>query len=393
MTGYTAPLVKSAFGVLVFVAAARSATIDSVSFGQLDWYDGTGALYGPNSLWGAFDYHTTPDPTDYYYINMVARNGGTGSGSWVVQNQPIFPSAVSNATDQEVYFDLSELGISDGTRLPSLDYYVTVDANPLDVTPAGTFSTALVPTVEHRSNDGAVPIVGSPGAPMGHKASGPVTFAGKDHDFEVVEEALNQCLAGAFGRSIKWLDKEYDLPNLPNSTTAQEVHDFLARIFTGNKDAPKISFKANALKAWDPRATTKIVDLMDLGPVSGTITQTPENVILWIDNEMKTEDVELSYKKDKDNAHIVALTKIYYQRGNFFLSYREDTKQGEKGGESPEKNGIIKCKGNDCSFDRFPIQYLVSESVVPEPPALMLMAIAGIAGIANFEFRRSRMMS
>src|SRR5262249_48746228 len=140
----------SALFFLMLTSAARSAAIDSVSFGQLDWYDGTGALYGPNSLWGGFDYHTIPDPTDFYYINMVARNGGTGSGSWVVQNLPIFPSALSNATDQELCFDLSEMEISDGTRLPSLDYYVTVDASPLAVAPAGAFSTVSVPTVQRR---------------------------------------------------------------------------------------------------------------------------------------------------------------------------------------------------------------------------------------------------
>jgi hypothetical protein len=349
-------------------------------------------LYGQNSLWGVFDYHTFPDSTDFYYINMVARSGSAGTGSWVVQNLPLFPIASNDMTYQEMYFDLSDLGISDGTRLPSLEYYITVDASPLGAAPAGTFAPASVPSVVQRSNDNSDPIVARPAAPDGHKSLGPVTFAGDHHDgMEPVEEALNQCLAGAFARSIKWLDKKYDLPNLSNSSTAQDVYQTLAAKLPAGKDEARISSKAEYLKSLDPRAETKVH-----GFPSIPLDRIPNARIIesdypfgWADGEMKTEDVEFAFR-DGNDAHIVAVTQFYVQAPYVYAKYRDDSDQGNPTkGDDAEKDNKISCdSAGNCFFRGKQVQYFVSESVVPEPTALLLATSCLL--IVPVSFRRVR---
>src|SRR5262249_23687675 len=144
----------------------------------------------------------------------------------------------------------------------------------------------------------------------------------------------------------------------------------LANDFKDKDQNSRISSKAYYLQFLDPaRAKTKIVDLLTLGNVPGTTTEKPKDVIDWIRTEMETEDVEVSYKIDSKTGHIVALTQFYYQDGTPWVRYRDDSNQNHAGGDTKEKEARIGFVDylRLFTFNNLDMQYIVSESVVPEP--------------------------
>ncbi|MDO8586334.1 MAG: hypothetical protein Q7T82_04780 [Armatimonadota bacterium] len=374
--------------------ACFAATVNSSSFWQVDWYDGDGAVYAQNSSWGRLDVDLNADGEGTYYVNVVAAASG-GQSSWAVQNLPVFATGSGSTGLQSVDINLQDLGVSSGTRLSLLDALITVDSSPLDIAPTGSLWSTMMNTLGRRANsDGELGILDTNvGAPAGHKALGAVSQEVTHKDVPGVQEDDRQCLPGSFARSIKWLDNKYNLPGIAPEKTAQDVYNDLLPKMTGTY-ANRVNEKAKYLKAADPRAVTKV---LDLGNFIGSLTDATEvnaaDPMAWLFNEMKTEDVELHY-----DTHIVTLTSVYKQYGLDWVKFRDDTGQGDpNAGDSSIKDGLLYSVGGNYYFARTDgyeggqIKVLISESV-PEPSglAILLTAVSGVALRLRLGSRRGK---
>jgi hypothetical protein len=82
------------------------------SFSQLDWYDENSVLRVPNSSWGRIDVDVQGHDSEFRYLNVgAATSAGT---AWMVGNLPIFPDPDDRTWPQTIYFDINDLGVTEG---------------------------------------------------------------------------------------------------------------------------------------------------------------------------------------------------------------------------------------------------------------------------------------
>jgi hypothetical protein len=339
-------------------------------FSQLDWYY-LGDPLTLNSLWGQMEIIAQPGSA-FWYMNVVA-DAGFGP-AWVIQNYPIFPVQYGVPDDQMINFNLQELGLHEGMQLQTLSVIIAIDQAPQTAPPQGQPSPYDVhPTVRDAWGHTIDP-PGSVGMPPGHQATVGVNHAVKHINTTAsVQEAKNNCITGAYARSIKWLDNIYDLPGLPAGKTAQDVYDDLNKSGVGQgsgqglTEQQMLERKAAYLKGLDGNAVTKFVDLTGWmnNSVKGCTEENPANLADWLMEELKTEDVEVCY-----DHHCIMLTGMYTQGDKTFLEYRDDEKQGNAtAGDTAEKEGQLTKVGNAWQFDGSGVDYVVSESINKAPNA------------------------
>jgi len=344
-------------------------TQDSISFNQIDWYyQGTPLFI--NSLWGKIEIIATPDSA-FWYMNVVA-DAGYGP-AWILQNYPIFPQSYHLPNEQAIFFDIGDLGYHQGMDLQGLYAIISFERNPLQTPPQGQYNTypvfSSVRDAWGHTTDPPQPVE----TPPGHIVNLPVDIKIKHLNTTAltVQEAPNNCITGAYARSIKWLDNVYDLPGLPPGKTAQDVYDDLNKSGVGHgsgqglNEQQMLEKKAAYLKGLDPRAVTKFVDLTGWmnDSVAGCTEEKPANLKDWLQNELKTEDVEMCY-----DHHCIMIAGLYTQGNKTFLEYRDDEKQGNNSaGDTGEKDGELTHDGVGWKFNGFQVDYLVSESINDSP--------------------------
>jgi len=375
--------------LLLTALPAWAVSIDYQAFGQLDWYDPSGSVVAGDSSWGRMDYNVTCDPNADYFINVVA-NAGSGP-AWIVQNLPVFASSYGGFSELSVFFDIVDLGIPAGTSLDSMGVLTTLDSSPLSSAPTGSLTSFGVSNLVQQAGGGLLDLpVSDPGQPAGHKAGGIPTDVIKHDNVPGVQEEDSMCLAGALARSIVWLKPD---PNKP----AQSVYDDLKNLKVGapyydpntNTYADMIRKKADYLKGRDPNAVTKILDVGNsMPPIPGVTEVPPQDVVDFLKQEMKTEDIELDY-----GPHIITVTDMYKQGGKVFISYRDDEDQGDPNkGDSREKEGQLTMKNGKYYFNRDPnapvgsgwdVRLIISESI-PEPATVSLLALGGLCLIRRW---------
>lgn len=338
-----------------------------VSFSQLDWYY-HGNIHTLNSMWGRMDIVAEPD-SSFWYMNVVAYT--ECCPAWIIQNYPIFPVEYGVPNEQVIYFNIEDLGLSEGMPLLWINAAITYDLYPQETEPLGEpyayeVATSIRDAWGHNPSE-----VQPVGTPKGHKAIGEVVKENitKHTNIPGVQECENNCITGAYARSIKWLDNENNLENLPDGTSAQDIYDHLNESGVGHgsgegkTEEEMLEIKAAYLKGLDSRAVTKFVDLTDWmsDNVTGCIERTPANLKDWIESELKRgEDIELCY-----DSHCVTITGIYTQGNKTFLEYRDDEHQGNDSvGDSAEKEGELIQTVGGWSFDGSGIDYVVSESII-----------------------------
>lgn len=347
-------------------------TLTNISFSQWDWFDENDLLQ-QDSLWGSIDIDFFPDPLDIYYLNVVA-DAGIGSG-WIVQNLPLFPNSLASLSGQSVNFNIGDIGGSSGTDLTNINALITVNLLPLNAAPVGTMMPMSVSTFERRATCGTLGAFGGAGGdvsePAGHKARGEVTQKISHNNVPSVQEDQNKCLAGAFARSIGWLDQEH---KLNSGKTAQEIYKELRDQGLGVIPYTKgVEAKANFLKSINTKATTKILDTQNKIPKIPGVSEERGDLIEWLYKELPTEDVELHYLiPGRENGHIITVTGIYMQGGKTFITYRDDEYQNDPTkGDQREKEGELRKNAqgvywfNDENNRAFQVFIAISESVVP----------------------------
>ncbi|MDO8617219.1 MAG: hypothetical protein Q7T33_16040 [Dehalococcoidia bacterium] len=360
------------YGYSSGTAEAAPASASSFTFGQLDWYDENGSLQVDDSSWGYMEVDVVGHPTQTEYLNVTA-NAGTGE-KWIVQNLPIFPDTIGNASPRQgVDFDITLFDdpagtFPAGTDLFSLDYVFTVDAAIRPSAPAGAVTNAFVAEIERHSFGSELASPALPvaiGEPAGVQIQDAVKNVIQHKDVPGVQEKNLGCIKGAFARSIAWLTGEItpqqvkkiydDLDNAMGPHTSQGGT---------NSYTQKVKIKNDYLKGKIPGATTKINDLQNaIGPIAG-VPEVTEDLVTWLKKELPTEDVELQY-----GGHIVTVTGMYESGGKTFIRYRDDETQGDDAkGDKAEKTGELRKVGNDYQFRAkggqafFTVQAAISES-------------------------------
>ena len=338
-----------------------------VSFSQLDWYY-HGDIHTLNSMWGRMDIVAEPD-SFFWYMNVVA--GVEYCPAWIIQNYPIFPAEYDVPNEQVIYFNIEDIGLSEGMSLSWINAVITYDLSPQETEPFGEPYIYDV-TTSIRDAWGHSPSEIEPvGTPKGHKAKGEVIKenATKHTDIPSVQECHNNCITGAYARSIKWLDNENNLENLPAGTSAQDIYDILNASGVGHgsgqgkTEEEMLEIKAAYLKGLDSRAVTKFVDLTGWmsDNVTGCTEKTPDNLKKWLESELKRgEDIELCY-----DSHCITITGIYTQGNKTFLEYKDDEHQGnDSAGDTAEKEGELTQIVGGWNFDGSGVDYVVSESII-----------------------------
>jgi len=362
----------------------------NVVFSQVDWFESDGTSVQVNSLYGLMRWTYDPDPDTTFYLNVHAALAADDAGSWVIQNLPLF--AVDNddfsAQRESVHVDLAEIGLvfDDALKLvfgidvEQLYVAISVTADALDAFPDTTSELIDVGTVEYwaSGNEDESPLPGpfvDPGRPRGVKVPGAPAKVNVTRDVRAVQETVSTCCAGAFARSIDWLNRTYELGM---DKTAQQIYRDLiaAGVSKPNVDSSPARDEWIHLKNQYARAqtgdriVTKVWDRgSDVSPVSG-VTEETGDFLDWLKREIPTEDVELAYYYP-GNAHIVTIVEAYTVGAKTFVKYRHDQPQGDDAnGDEAVLHAEIYLKDGQYRFasDANIIYFAVSESVVSDEP-------------------------
>ncbi|HWP30220.1 MAG TPA: PEP-CTERM sorting domain-containing protein [Fimbriimonadales bacterium] len=379
--------------------------VSDLNFYQVDWDSWAGGSQS-NSLWGGFSFSYIPDE-ETYYLNLSLANSMDDEPAWVTQNLPLFGIEDGYEGEQSLSIDinLEELDFTVGTDWQSTFFYVSVTPDPLSDTPTGTFEFADVVDTVWKFDDpdmtGAGHAVFNPGAPAGHKAQEEASPIGPPRKMNTVEERPKHCMAGAFARSLDWLNREY---KLGVDKDAQKIYKDLVKAGVAGRyyheseneknNAQRIVNKAAYSKRFHKGMTTKIWDYPGNAVAEikkGTLDIQPEeggDVTKWLAREFENgEDIELGMFYD-DRGHMVTVTGLYMQDGKTVVQYmgdpnQEDSKSGNlihEGMIEKEKSGkheLYYLKGKKA---RALITMAVSESV-PEPATVVIIG-GGITYLA-----------
>lgn len=362
----------------------------NVVFAQVDWYESDGTSVQANSLYGLMIWMYDPDLTTTFYLNVKAALSLESEARWVIQNLPLF--AVDNddtsARREATYFNLAELGLVFDTALKQvfgidvsqLYVQISVSSEILETFPESNMDLVEVLPIEHwaTGTSDESPEPGpflDPGEPEGVKLDAKPVKVNVTRDVRSVQEANATCCAGAFARSIDWLNREH---NLGIERTAQQIYSDLIAAGVSRPNTDRTPARDEWIARKNQYARTKsgnriITKVWDRGndvsPVPG-VTEETGDFLVWLKKEIKTEDVELAYFYP-GNAHIVTVLEVYTKEGDTYVKYRDDERQGNDAqGDTAIKHAKIYKKNDQYRFgsDRNIIYFAVSESVVAPAP-------------------------
>lgn len=192
-------------------------------FAQVDWF-GNSAPRIENSDWGEATFHVLDPPAEMTYINVVAQDV-FGDPQWIVMNLPVLPADVAPAPqDYKSNFDLSKLGYTTGTDVPSLQVGMIQSTTIFDTPPAVDFVTVILGTVvfdyegrpggPHRNLHGSF----LPDDPLYWLLPFPLRYMVRQNTPNV-ECDLQECGPAAAANSFAWMADEYGYDTLPGLGT------------------------------------------------------------------------------------------------------------------------------------------------------------------------------
>jgi len=360
----------------------------NVTFNQVDWFEADGTSVQANSLYGLMTWTYDPDSTTTFYLSVSAVLEEGSDAVWIVQNLPLF--AVDNGDPslrrEAVYFSFGELGLvfDDpiervlGIDIQQMYVSIVVTAAPILAPPDTAGDLREVTSISHWSSgtpdespeDG--PFL-DPGEPSPVRVPGVSVKINVARDVRAVQEANHKCCAGAFARSLDWLNRKHELGI---DASAQRIYELLvaAGVSTPNTDRTPARDEWIAAKDafarghTDGRIVTKVWDAGTyVDPIEGVEEETGD-FLEWLAGEIGTEDVEVAYYYP-GNAHIVTVLEVYVQGTHVYVKYRDDEHQGDNTkGDSAVKHAQIYLKDGKYRFgsDRNIIYFAVSESYVSD---------------------------
>lgn len=381
------------------------ATATNFKFVQYDRFAQNGSLLFARSSLGSVSFSPVTSPFQNNYLNIYAKTV-SGQDAWIVENYPLPAQEVM--TCQQVEIDYKYLGIAPGTPVYSIQYSYTVtpylvqaviiadhDHDTIRTTEDSDINVIngrkrVVSFASQRSvTDDPAPVpFPVPPAPvivtrdsLRNEMSSlyneyadfalfqrkePVVEKPVSHDVPPVEEDPGNCTAGAFARSIGWLEKKDSAGTRPYYDSLKKYHDTCVTGTTGQKESCKVKSKADFLKRINGGTTT----VMPIDPEPGfppadllSPDPKPANPGDWMKDKLKTCDVEMAYSEiNFAFSHIVTVTRVECDgKGCCTIWFRDDADQNKKGGDACEKS--IKLCNDTFRRDgqKFKVWYLVAE--------------------------------
>jgi len=362
--------------------------LSAMTFAQVDWYEADGTSVQADSLWCLMSWSYTPDLQTTFYLNVRASLTADDPGAWVVRNLPLFAVPDGNASPQReaAYINLGDVGLVfdtpaelvTGIDVDQLYVSFSVGSEILNEYSGDPADAVAVGTAEHRASglEDESPLSGpftDPGEPEPLHVDGVPTSVNAPRDVRGVQEGTARCAAGAFARSLDWLNREHELGI---QKTAQQIYQDLVRagVSEPNEDGTPardewIARKNElARRQTGNRIVTKVWDRgTNIDPIEN-VTEQNGDFAEWLQREIRTEDVEIAYYYP-GNAHIVTILQVYTRGGSLFVKYRDDERQDDNThGDTAVKHARIYKVGDEYRFgtDRNRIYFAVSESVTDD---------------------------
>lgn len=321
------------------------AKVSDVSFTQFDRYDSDGKLLFENSSLGQVSFSVAPDASFTYYVNIYAKTR-SNKDTWIVQNMPVTPVPVPVPDCISTEIDFKFLEEVPGIRVDKITYAVEVTRL---VRAVATTTTTTVKSVNQQTAanlSATAPIIYT-ATTVGkgryrNEVSGrynestnlalfsmaqPVMVTNKDKKIPPLEEDSNQCLPGAFARSISWLLGENGYPGVP---TPEKIYDTLRKLFDSCANyGCCVDKKKDYLKSISGgKGTTDPIWF-------------PGNAGDSIKKYNDKCDVEMSWA-DTPRGHIITIVGITCGAdGCCTIRYRDDANQGHPGGDTCIKTMVI----------------------------------------------------
>ena len=366
--------------------AATSPELSTITFEQVDWFEADGTSVQANSLWCLMSWTYTPDPSTTFYLNVRAALPVGGEEAWVIRNLPLFPAAGGDTSPRReaAYINLADLGLLFdtpaelviGIDVGRLVVSISVGAEALNAYEVSPGEIVPVGASEHRASglEDESPLPGpfsDPGEPARIDVDGVPIAVNTARDVRGVQEGSAQCAAGAFARSLDWLNREHELGI---QKTAQQIYQDLIRAGVSEPNADgtpaRDEWIARKNEVAREQSENRIVTVVwdrgtNVDPIED-VTEENGDFATWLMREIRTKDVEVAYYYP-GNAHIVTVLQVYTRGGNLFVKYRDDERQDDNArGDAAIKHARIYKVGDTYRFgtDRNRIYFAVSESVV-----------------------------
>jgi hypothetical protein len=332
------------YGVLTISCVPMENLISDIDFEQQDFYDQDGMLVTPNSEWGKVSFEVSP-PTDgiVRYLNIKGEYAGTVG--WIVRNFPILPSSVINPGRFSLHFDTREVGVEEGTDLPSMGYVYHLGTAVQTSAPVGSMTTAAV-------YDLSIHQFGRVNAHGLHYFEGPAEISPPYYYYPVdldslrkysdldttgvppVQEDNSECASGATARSLKWLSNRHGY-GLPSAQDIQRVLDNSEHMNQGCTDSQMIVSKQQyiddnnlPLEVHYWHAKSAYPNGIPGHPTVPGESSDTIDMLDWIWREMeKGQDIEINISWATGGGHSVTLVGI--DKKNNKLEYRDDETQGD----------------------------------------------------------------
>lgn len=401
------------FGFTGIQKGWTQANATNFKFVQYDRFNQNGSLLFARSSLGSVSFSPITSSFQNNYLNIYAKTV-SGQDAWIVENYPLPAQEVM--TCQQVEIDYKYLGITPGTAVTTVQYSYTVTPYMVQAVVVTHDDTVATPDEDtdtiRTSGDTDVNIINAgkrivkfstrrsfteeqDTAPFPGPAGSAVVirdtlrnetsygynefqnfalFQRKDpvvekpvsHDVPPVEEDPGNCTAGAFARSIGWLEKKDSAGTRPYYDSLKKYQDTCVTGTTGQKESCKVKSKADFLKRVNGGTTT----VMPIDPEPGfppadllSPDPKPANPGDWMKDKLKNCDVEMAYSEvNFAFSHIVTVTRVECDgKGCCTIWFRDDDKQGKKGGDACEKS--IKLCNDTFRRDgqKFKVWYLVAE--------------------------------
>jgi len=303
-----------------------------------------------------------------------------GDFVWVIKNLPLPPIWDPESLHMAAYFDLSDLGFVPGIEMPDVQYIISQTDYILETMPNEPVSDGTIESEVRQSYDLSfegtpVPVHIPP--PMSVNTYSYATIISPiRRGVDRVQEDTNHCTAGAYARSLDWLNDTYNLgldmsgQDFYDSLTERGVSDQsiegrLRTEWLRRKDqfARSISDGAIYTKAWDGGNS--------VDPIPG-IHESRGDLLEWLLRESKTEDVEMAYhwtdSAGNGHGHIVTIVGVIRNSdGSYTVLYKDDEYQGyDSHGDTRIKYArLIPLGGGQYGFNNSNrrIHFAASESI------------------------------
>jgi len=388
--------------------------VSGIAFEQLDLVRDERSVTNSGIGRMTFDYAPSAQPQ---FVNVVARQPGSGTGDWVVRNVYLPDVAVAAPIEHLApRFPLSLVGIASGTPLSALEYDLRVTLAPItDADASGWLSgppawRPPVPVGHPSVRSGAWDAV--PVAPI--PPPGPFTFflpflppinisiiewIGCHMDNIDLDDATNPgdtngCAPAGVANSLTWLKGEHPIDLPPNlRDTFTQLSNLMNRLAgKGASAEDMVRAKLDFIEAYDLPIRVDFQSRKIDGNVSSTSGNSSAHDHDAGDADYPTrefleseaahgEDIEIGggyYGLDGDGnlvrngGHVVVVTGVGSINGVPFITVKDDGVQEHAGGTTQTPSGIdvlpggiMHLPGLDSDDEVFIVESVICESYDP----------------------------